>query len=486
VALDNDPAFLHINAARGTRHGSIMGAMDAEIMCFWKCAELSERSIKIRVPYGTFISHPWGAVRGGISSICLVRLSDEQVIEYKNDISNRMNKRVIVVNDGFSHYFSVGEPGCGLDAHFAQTYLDTDVEKLLLQTPSTGIASWSSKIAGLPGELISEKDWVDFRKGDRRMVDFLHWAIDNNEEGFRVISNICNESGMECHASLRMNLFWPEDVPFHKLANGKWWNEHPEVRKPGSAQIDYAHPEARRFVKELLAEIATNYPVNGINLDFTRWPPIADPSNHGFDVLTSLIGEVRERLDQVTQETGRYVALSALVVEGYHADWSLPDDNPGDYYLRGTLEYQKIDLEAWLASGNLDFICVQAFDQEKYLAMARRYGVKYYALQDQDPFEIPGGFRHAPDWQQPDRPDEDPLPGEEFEVEPHLNSTLDPTEYDRGFLERYQLGVDGVCIVNAGMRELGRLGHIDEMAERVQTGEIFGQHVTEGKLRLLD
>jgi len=40
VALDNDPAFVHINAARGTRHGSIMGAMDAEILCFWKCTEL--------------------------------------------------------------------------------------------------------------------------------------------------------------------------------------------------------------------------------------------------------------------------------------------------------------------------------------------------------------------------------------------------------------------------------------------------------------
>ena len=91
----------------------------------------------------------------------------------------------------------------------------------------------------------------------------------------------------------------------------------------------------------------------------------------------------------------------------------------------------------------------------------------------------------APEWQQSERQDEDPLPGEEFEIEPHVNSSLDPVEYDRGFLERYKLGVDGACIVNSGIRELGRLGHIDEMTQRATTGQPYGQVVTQGRLEVL-
>lgn len=78
------------------------------------------------------------------------------------------------------------------------------------------------------------------------------------------------------------------------------------------------------------------------------------------------------------------------------------------------------------------------------------------AIQDQDSFNTPGGYRDDPEWQQEeeDRPDEDPLPGEEFKEEPHLNNCLDP---NTGFLDGYRLGVDGVALVNAGGKFACRL-----------------------------
>jgi hypothetical protein len=252
------------------------------------------------------------------------------------------------------------------------------------------------------------------------------------------------------------------------MFNGPFWREHPTLRIPGGQRLDYAHREARRFVIDILTELVTQYALDGVNLDFTRWPPVADHRRHTPDVLTRLLLETREALDQVGRAKGRELALSASVVEGYHAKMD------GE---TGTLDEQKIDLDAWCASGALAFVCVEAWDHGKHLGIARRHHVPYYMLQDQESIDVPGGFREDPEWQQASRADEDPIPGEALQEQPHVNSSLDPTEYDRAALKGYRLGVDGVCLVNAGGNALRRLGHVEEIAHRVETGRVWGQIV---------
>ena len=64
--------------------------------------------MRVRVPFGTYVSINWGLVRGTISSLRLVKLSEEQVNAYVADIANPSTKKVIMVTDGFSHYSSPG------------------------------------------------------------------------------------------------------------------------------------------------------------------------------------------------------------------------------------------------------------------------------------------------------------------------------------------------------------------------------------------
>lgn len=481
VALDREPGFVQIGVERGARKGRIMGPMNVEVMCYWKCVRLEGRSLRVRVPYGTFVSFPWGLVRGGLCSLRLVRLSDGQAASYQKDISDPATKRVIVVNDGFSHYFAAAEPGKEIDARYVQMYRDSDVKMLFFQTPATGVASWPSKVTNLLGEGLTEEQWKLRRLGDRRAYDYIQWAVKNGQEGFRVMSHLCREAGLEFHASLRMNLFFKSGGKFggalEEYFNGRWWRDHPELRQlgeqadsahalPAGTKLDYAHPQARQFVIDLLVELAANYNLDGINLDFTRWPPVADPRGHDVSLLTLFIKEIRQSLNKIATKKGQKLALSASVVEGYHAGMSLIE--------------QKIDLEAWLASGALEFVCVQAWEQAKYLALARKYRTPYYAIQDQDSFKTPGGYRDDPEWQQEDRPDEDPLPGEELQEEPHLNNYLDPVEYEQGFLDRYRLGVDGVVLVNGGGNFARRLGHVEEMAQRARVGQLWGHEIGPG------
>jgi len=469
VALQSDPGYTLIGPDAGRFHGQWAHPFNCEYMCYWKCAQLDKQTLRVRVPWGTYSTAIWGMVRGDFSALRLIRLSDQQAQAYLGDVADPSTKRVMVVNDGFSAYYCYGEPGKGIDAQLAMAYRDTDVGKYLLQTPGTGVASWPSKVTDMPGEALSKDEWKLMREGDRRACDYFQWAVRNEKEGFRVMADVLKGSSTEFHASLRMNLFFQEVGgvygPFGKMVNGKFWSEHPEVRIPGRLQFNYAKPEVRAFIVGILMELASNYEVSGIDMDFTRWPPIADPARHDFSVLTSFIKEVRGSLNKVQARKGRKLALSAQVAD--------------EWYTGGDLAAQKIDLEAWLATGALDCVSVEARNQEKYLSVAKRHGVSYYVSQgrgqvgnfpDEDPALSERGFVG------------DPLPGDEHveqgALDKKFGTDVDPTDYYRGFAIRYaQQGVDGVCLTNnfMGWRTVGRMGHIEEVKQLAVTGAIWGQ-----------
>ncbi len=466
VALKDDPGHALIGPEASRFRGRWAHPFNCEYMCYWKCAKLDRQTLRIRVPWGTYSSGTWGLVRGGFSALRLIRLSDAQVHAYLEDVADPFTKRVMVINDGFSSYWEFAEPGKGIDAQLAMACRNTDVGKYLLQTPNTGVANWPGKATSLIGELVAQGEWKQLRKGDRRVYDYVQWAVRHGQESFRVAADVLKGSSTELHASLRMNLFFAGNAtqgPVDKLLNGKFWFEHPELRKPGSGQLDYALPPVRAYIIGILMELADMYPVKGINMDFTRWPPIADPARHDFSVLVNFIKQVRESLDRVQAHKGRKLALSAHLAD--------------EFYTGGDLASQKIDLDAWLGTGVLDFVSMEARDQQKYLAIAKRHGVPYYASQD---WGVKGIFPDEDPDLQPPADLHDPYPGEEFieqaKLDQRFGTGTDPTDYDRGFAVRYAQGVDGVGLTNGPQwRAVGRLGHVEELKRRGATGAIWGQ-----------
>jgi len=468
IALDDDPAFVPLVAERGTglvpgpEKYRLMGPMDVEIKCFWKCAKLDGRTLRVRVPTGTFQSGPFGLVRGAVSSLRLVKLNDQQIAAYQADVSNLATKRVIVVHDGNSDILCHGEPETGVEARFATAYRNSDVKMLIYQAITNGVATWPSKVTTLLGDGMTEQLWALRRRMDRRGTRYVQWAVQHGQEPIKVVSQLCRRFGIQCHAGMRMNQLFPvgsEGRGIGEWLNGGWWRQHPELRKPGKPDLDYAKPPARQYMIDLLMELATNYDVDGLSLDFTRWAPIADLERHSLSVLTNFVQEIRQALDKVARSKGRKLALSAMLVDGHI--WKL------------TLLEQRIDLEAWLAAGYFDFVCLEAWEPTaKYIALAKRYNTPYYSIQDNESFK-----QNDPEWEQK-RP-EDEWASQEMLEQPFTERTLDPTEYDQGFLQRYRLGADGACLVNNmwGWRSTGRLGHIDEMAARVKSREVWGQEV---------
>lgn len=198
-------------------------------------------------------------------------------------------------------------------------------------------------------------------------------------DSLRVVTEHCRMTGQEVFWTMRMNdthdASNPLLIPKLKVEHPDWLmgtKEKPPQRGTWSA-VDYARPEVRDLARRTIAEVAANYDLDGITLDFWRHPvyfrataaeqPVGDAERA---LLTALLRDVRADLDAAGRRRGRALLLAVKVPDsvGYCREIGL-------------------DLEAWLASGAVDFLVPGGYFQlnpwTESVALARRHGVKIHA-----------------------------------------------------------------------------------------------------------
>lgn len=145
---------------------------------------------------------------------------------------------------------------------------------------------------------------------------------------------------------------------------------HPSVAEPGYYFLDAAIPEARAYVQSLLTELMTEYDIDGVHLDYIRYPvslpwdtagySYSDASRaafadaHGVDPytltpdspewqtwidwrianVTSFVGEVRELQERIAPEVALSAAVFADPVDGLDKKFQ----NWGDWVDRGYVD----------------------------------------------------------------------------------------------------------------------------------------------------
>lgn len=152
------------------------------------------------------------------------------------------------------------------------------------------------------------------------------------------------------------------------------------TRRPpygGWSGVDYGDPRVRELAFRYVEEVAENYDVDGIFLDFFRhsvfFKSIAwgEPvSQAELDAMTGLLRRIRERLRELGAIRGRPILLAVRV----------PD----------SLEYCTaigLDLERWLAEGLIDMFMPGGYFRldrwETSVELGRRYGVPVYPSLDE-------------------------------------------------------------------------------------------------------
>jgi len=222
------------------------------------------------------------------------------------------------------------------------------------------------------GERYGARFGEDFDKGwGRGLRRLRHEGTDP----LRLAAEHMRAKGFEVLAAVRMN-----DTHHRSLDPGnplcpQFATDHPEyvIRQPdgrtNETALDYSHAEVRAHRLAIMREIAEEYPVDGLDLNFVRWAKHfpRDQGREKAPVMTAYLGQIREMLDAAAAQRGRdRLTLGVRVPESLHACW-----------LAG------LDVRAWVEHGWVDYVVVSTWNNTdpqvpvgEFTAFAKPAGVQ--------------------------------------------------------------------------------------------------------------
>ena len=436
VKLSGAPCYTPVFTDRPTPTNSEWHSGFATLReAFWIHADLTGREL---------IVSQVGGRRAGLAYVKLEPLSDADVAAIQEDQARTDTKRLIAYNDA-AHLEPRSLEGMrGELEHFR----DSDFQKLLWCIGSGSETYFFSSV----GETALREEW-----------DFVEEFLFSWVEGFRVLKaqgtdplttviEYAHSFGLELHG---MYLVGGWVYPPNHGFESRFYYQHPQwrcVSRSGRpvTRMSYAFEGVRNFLLALFREVAERG-ADGINLGFVRGlpcllyeQPMIDgfQQRHGQDprdlpeddptwlrfkagVMTDFMRSLRNELNQVGEQQGRTVQLSAYVLNDEALNMA-----------------HGLDAATWAQEGLVDFIIpyplhnVMDMDIPAYVRMTRGTQCKLYP-----------------------------------EVMPRRQS---PAEFRQKALDFYAQGVDGLAFWDAssayrvGFKDewsmVRRLGHKDELA----------------------
>lgn len=156
-----------------------------------------------------------------------------------------------------------------------------------------------------------------------RIMGYIHGGGDPVKDTLEA----CRRNGKAFFVSYRMNdqhyvsdLTWP--------THNAIWREHPEYWMGNSdlpagkggdniRLFNYMIPEVREYYFSILRELCTNYDVDGVELDFQRFPKFFRSENleEGRGVMTAFVRQIKTMMDDIGRERGKSLKLCIRIPE---------------------------------------------------------------------------------------------------------------------------------------------------------------------------
>jgi len=203
----------------------------------------------------------------------------------------------------------------------------------------------------------------------------------------------CRRRGVMIVPSYRMNA---EDYYNNSWRLSDLGRQHPEWRIPGTAVLDPAIPEVYEHRMKIFREVVENYDVDGIQFNWRRWyHMISDPlQNH--PILTRMVRETRQVLDEAATKKGRERLLLGVSVGPMLRGRFVKEDFPGAQYGEPTnmsCESLGLDVETWIEENLVDYVRPCLFADylpgiprtAEFAALARSKNVGIYPTVFPDP-----------------------------------------------------------------------------------------------------
>ncbi|WP_246516475.1 family 10 glycosylhydrolase [Salicibibacter cibarius] len=231
-------------------------------------------------------------------------------------------------------------------------------------------------------------------------------------EGFDSLGYLIDkaeEHGIEVHAWINVGTMWqgeapenPEhiynkygpDAPDDETWVTKGYEDDVDAAQP---YLDLGHPEARDHVVDIVRDVVKNYDVDGVHLDYIRYPenPEGEPIGWNGYNPTSLERfqeetgrtdrphpEDEEWLDWKVEQTDSLVkrVYTEMMDENPEVDlstavvsWGLDDPRETDWWDLDPVQRVHQNWKEWVQEGYLDYVYVMNYDEDADPERADRY-----------------------------------------------------------------------------------------------------------------
>ena len=186
----------------------------------------------------------------------------------------------------------------------------------------------------------------------RRLHNNLHRLTDNGQDVIELLLRRAQLRGMEGFVSLHMNELEDADQPNSPLLDAFWKSHHAfrigDRKDKGALALNYAIPQVREYYLALLRELGQRYSLDGIELDFMRYPyyfPDAEENRQAYgQIMSEFVGQVRALTKEMAGRNHKELLLSVRVPST----------------LKGC-QWVGLNVGEWCQSGLIDFVTVSPY-----------------------------------------------------------------------------------------------------------------------------
>jgi len=202
------------------------------------------------------------------------------------------------------------------------------------------------------GEVYGDRLGVGF---DRKYAPAIRALRARGTDVLRIVTSEMRARKIEVLAAIRMNDTHHRTIDVSEPLAPRFTFENPSylIRQPdgrtNETALDYSHPQVRAHRLAIFRELASNYDLDGLELDFCRWAKFF-PRDRGFEnahIMTEFVGEVRNMLDTTARQRSRKrPVLGVRVPDSIRSCW-----------LAG------LDPETWVRNGWISYVIVSTWNE---------------------------------------------------------------------------------------------------------------------------